>query len=569
MTRLLPPQIVNLVSGGMRGPLLAALLTALAALPLIFLMPPLDRDESRFVQATSQMLETGDYININYQDTPRHKKPVGIHWLQAMSVKLTSTVAARDIAPYRLPSVLGAALAAFACAWGASRAFGTRIGTKAGLLFGVTFMLSTEAFFAKTDAVMCGLIVLMMAALGQIYLRVRDLPADAPKPKILKLKFVMWLSLAAAILVKGPVPAMVFGSAILALWALDRRIGWARHLGWVSGLILVALICGPWAIAITVTTDGAFWASSIGGDLKDKLDSGSEGHFGLPGYHLLLLSATMFPASWLFGGAIQTAIQRWKEPAVRFAIAWFVPSFLIFELMPTKLPHYPLPVFAALAWLCAVSLDVPLKRWAQVVNWVCGLLGGIIFTAIVVYAQGEWGSRPTFILALLTGIGALVVGPFAGWLLWRKHQRYGLGFLLAAGVVCHLGLFTLAASLKPLWMSRQMEQALTAAQLDPRLGKAPGPVATLGFAEPSFVFAMGTRTRLCNEDAPCAVQAVIDGRPVFVESRQEQAFHDAARAAGVTPRKVTQVSGHNYNGDDEVLTLYRNPPQSDTADQGQ
>ena len=567
MTRLLPPQIVNLVSGGMRGPLLAALLTLVAAMPLIFLMPPLDRDESRFAQATSQMLETGDYININYQDTPRHKKPIGIHWLQAMSVKLTSTVAARDIAPYRLPSLLGAALAAFACAWGASRAFGTRIGTKAGLLFGVTFMLATEAFFAKTDAVMCGLIVLMMASLGQIYLRVRDLPASAPKPRILKLKFVMWLSLAAAILVKGPVPAMVFGSAILALWALDRRIGWAKHLGWLSGLILVALICGPWAIAITVTTDGAFWASSIGGDLKDKLDSGSEGHFGLPGYHLLLLSATMFPASWLFGGAIQTAIQRWKEPAVRFAIAWFVPSFLIFELMPTKLPHYPLPVFAAVAWLCAVSLDVPLKRWAQVVNWVCGLLGGVIFTAIVIYAQREWGSPPTFILALLTAIGALVVGPFAGWLLWRKHQRYGFGFLLAAGVVCHLGLFSLAASLKPLWMSRQMEQALTAAQLDPRLGKAPGPVATLGFAEPSFVFAMGTRTRLCNEDASCAVQAVIDGRPVFVESRQEQPFQDAARAAGVTPHKVSQVSGHNYNGDDEVLTLYRNPSQSAVADQ--
>ena len=60
---------------------------------------------------------------------------------------------------------------------------------------------------------------------------------------------------------------------------------------------------------------------------------------------------------------------------------------------------------------------------------------------------------------------------------------------------------------------------------------------------------------------------MIDGRPVFVESRQEQAFQDAARAAGITPRKVTQVSGHNYNGDDEVLTLYRNPSQSAVADQ--
>lgn len=560
MNRFHPQQLLSLVSGGLRGPLLAALLTILTSLPLVFLMPPLDRDESRFAQATSQMLETGDYININYQDTPRHKKPVGIHWLQALSVKLTSSVAARDIAAYRFPSLLGAALAAFACAWGAARAFGTRVGTKAGLLFGVTFMLSTEAFFAKTDAVMCGLITLMMAALAQIYLRTRDLPKDAPKPKIWKLKLVVWLSLALAILVKGPVPALVFAGSLLALWAMDRRIGWARHLGWLSGLILVALICGPWAIAITVTTDGAFWASSIGGDLKDKLDSGSEGHFGLPGYHLLLLAGTMFPAAWLFGGAIQTAWQRWREPAVRFAIAWFVPAFVIFELMPTKLPHYPLPVFAALAWLCALSMDVPLKLWARIVNVACGLLGGVIFTAIAIAAYSEWGTGVSLPLAVLTIIGGVVLGPFAGWLLWRNHQRYGLGFLLAAGVICHLGVFTLAASLKPLWMSRQMEEALIAAHLDPRQGHAPGPVATLGFAEPSFVFAMGTKTKLCNEDAACAIQALHEGRPVFVESRQEKPFQDAAAGAGITPHKVTQVSGHNYNGADEVLTLYRNPP---------
>jgi 4-amino-4-deoxy-L-arabinose transferase-like glycosyltransferase len=153
----------------LRWPLLAALLAFLVGLPCAMMMPPLDRDESRFAQATSQMLETHDYININYQDTPRFKKPAGIHWLQAMSVKLTSSVEARHILAYRWPSLLGAALAAFACAWGASYAFGTRIGTKAGLIFAITFMLSTEAFIAKTDAALCGLVTLMMAALARIY----------------------------------------------------------------------------------------------------------------------------------------------------------------------------------------------------------------------------------------------------------------------------------------------------------------------------------------------------------------------------------------------------------------
>jgi len=560
MSRFIPQQLVRFASGGLRGPMLAALLTIVAALPLLFVMPPLDRDESRFVQATSQMLETHDFININYQDTPRHKKPVGIHWLQAMSVFLTSKVEARSIVAYRWPSLLGAALAAFACAWGASRAFGTRIGTRAGLLFGVTFMLSTEAFFAKTDAVLCGLTTLAMVALSQIYLRTRDLQKDAPNPKILKEKLILWLSMAFAILIKGPVPLLVMGLTLAALWGFDRKIGWAKRLGWLSGLILILLICGPWAVAITITTDGKFWMSSIGGDLASKLDSGSEGHFMWPGYHTALLAATMFPASWLFGGALQAAIQRRAEPAIRFAIAWFLPSFVFFELMPTKLPHYPLPTFGALAWLCAVSLDMPLKRWAVIVNWVFGVLGGLVFTAIAFGANAKFGSGISLPLAVLTAVSALGLGIFAGWLLLRQHGRAGFGFLLAAGALCHLGVFTLAASLKPLWLSRQMEQALVTAKLDPRQGVAPGPVATLGYAEPSFVFTMGTRTELCNEDADEAADALAEGRPVFVESKMDAAFQKAAAAQHITPHAVARISGHNYNGGDQTLVLYDNPP---------
>ena len=60
------------------------LLTALLAfLPGFFQIPPIDRDEARFAQATKQMLETGDYVDIRFQDEVRYKKPVGIYWLQA------------------------------------------------------------------------------------------------------------------------------------------------------------------------------------------------------------------------------------------------------------------------------------------------------------------------------------------------------------------------------------------------------------------------------------------------------------------------------------------------------
>ncbi|MFM9469985.1 ArnT family glycosyltransferase, partial [Streptomyces scabiei] len=80
----------------------------LSALPGLFFLPPLDRDESRFAQATAQMLETHDFVNIRYQSEPRDKKPIGIHWLQAASVSTLSSVERREIWAYRIPSLLGA-----------------------------------------------------------------------------------------------------------------------------------------------------------------------------------------------------------------------------------------------------------------------------------------------------------------------------------------------------------------------------------------------------------------------------------------------------------------------------
>ena len=560
----LQTHLPGLMSDGMRGPLLAALLAFLVGLPCAMMVPPLDRDESRFVQASAQMMESHDYIDINVQDVPRYKKPVGIHWLQVAAVKLTSNVAKRDILPYRLPSLFGAALAAFACAWGASKAFGTRVGTKAGLLFAASFMLSTEAFWAKTDAVQCGLITLMMAALAQIYLRTRDLAKDDAKPKMLRLKLIFWLALAGTIMIKIVIGPMVLAAALITLFLWDRKVRWAKHLSWGWGLILVLAICGPWFVAITVTTDGQFWVGAVGHDFASKLNGGSEGHFMWPGYHTLLLPATLFPMAWLLGAAVQTAIVRRHEAAIRFAIAWFLPAFIIFELSPTKLPHYPLPTFGALAWLCALSLDVPLKLWAKIVNVVLGLIGGLVLTAIAVAAWKQLGAPGALVYVVAVGAAALAVAIFAGWLFWRRHPRSAFGFLLAAGIVSHLGLISLFASLKPMWVSQNMARALVTAHLDPRQGLSPGPVAVLGYAEPSFVFIIGTQTKLLNEDAQGAVAALTDGQPLFVESRYEAPFLAAARTAGVTPHVVSVVKGWNYsNGRNVVLTLYDNPAPAD------
>ncbi|MFT3996733.1 MAG: glycosyltransferase family 39 protein [Asticcacaulis sp.] len=559
-------KFLSTLTQGMRGPFVAALVAFFAGLPGAFLIPPLDRDESRFAQASSQMLESKDFINISYQDGPRHKKPVGIHWLQAGSTALTSDVAARDILSYRWPSLFGAALAAFAMAWGAGFLFDRRMGLIAGVLFGVSFLLSSEAFIAKTDAMLCGLVTLFLMALAKIYVTYRERSDLSEKPKLTKYKLIFWLSFAASILIKGPIGPMMFAGTALALLGFDTRAkvagkaDWLKSLGWMWGLLITAIIVGPWAIAITIATDGAFWGTAIGDDFAPKLVSGSEGHFAWPGLHTLVLPMLFFPASFFLGGGLQAAITRFQEPVVRFAVCWFLPGFLIFEASPTKLFHYPLPTYGGLILLAIAGLSIPLKTWAKIMNSAVGLFGGFMISAIAIYGLSEYGNPAAGQLVTLVVIAALVIGGLGALFLWRDHKTTALACLLGAGLAAHLGFVAVLSQLKPLWMSRALEAALVETGLDPRKGLHPGPVATLGYAEPSFVFAMGTKTELA-DTAEQAAAALKQGRPVCVESRHEAEFQRLLRADGLKAKAFKVVEGYNYsNGDDVKITLYQLQP---------
>ena len=75
----------RLARGG--PPALLVLFCLLAFLPGFFQIPPVDRDEARFAQATKQMIERGEYVDIQFQNEVRYKKPIGIYWLQAAAVK--------------------------------------------------------------------------------------------------------------------------------------------------------------------------------------------------------------------------------------------------------------------------------------------------------------------------------------------------------------------------------------------------------------------------------------------------------------------------------------------------
>jgi len=626
-----------------RGPLLAALIAMVAGLPSLLAVPPLDRDESRFAQATAQMLETEDYVTINYQDQPRDKKPVGIHWLQAAAVSAVSDVADRDIWAFRIPSLLGAMLAAAACAWGASAFFGPRAGLLAGAMMGASFLLSTEAGIAKTDAVLAGCTTLAMAALGRLYGASQGLNTAGWRTRLL-----LWLGISVGILIKGPVVVAVFGLALLALlifepltaaierlafairqrsvgrlgwrllpwaavaiglllqigvssaaqikatrdWPLLDPVGlagavlilvgvvvliaaefwkrrplfpdapWIARIGWKWGLVLILAVCGPWAWAITVASDGAFWGAAIGGDLAPKLAGGHERHGGMFGYHLLLSPMLTFPGCLLMPAGLVLGWKARGEPGARFALCWLIPTWLMFELLPTKLVHYTLPGLGGLFWLMAASLREPLGKASRVAGTAMLGFASFVFIVICIGAMAEYGDASDLIWVVITILLFLATAVAGGVLIFRKAAGTALVAAGALGVLAHAAFFgQLAPRMEPLWLSERVALALASSGLAPKEGVVPGPVEVAGYAEPSLVFALGTTTGLGGPNE--AVAAIAEGRPAVVEKREQADFLAAMASARLTPRPVKTVNGIDYsNGDEMSLTLYRGEPQT-------
>src|SRR5258705_9760834 len=143
-------------------------------LPGFFNIPLIDRDEARFAQATKQMVESGDFVDIRFQDDVRYKKPVGVYWLQAAVVETASALGLprpqARIWLYRIPSLIGATGAVLLTYWTAL-AFVTRRGAiLAGLIICSSVLLGAEARLAQTDAMVPFTVVAALGALARVYL---------------------------------------------------------------------------------------------------------------------------------------------------------------------------------------------------------------------------------------------------------------------------------------------------------------------------------------------------------------------------------------------------------------
>ncbi|MBR0672830.1 phospholipid carrier-dependent glycosyltransferase [Roseomonas soli] len=509
------------------------------------------------------MVESGDYVRIRLGEVERNKKPAGIHWAQAATVHALEAVgipARGQIWAYRLPSLVGALIAVLATCLLGRALVGRRAAFIAAAMLAPCMVLLVETHIAKTDAALLATIAIAMGLMGKAYL--------SPDAFTARQAAAFWAVLGIGVLLKGPIAPMVPLLAGITLAVMDRPAGarlwrlsapWlpALRMGW--GVPLMVLFAAPWFVAIGIATEGRFFSEAIGGDMLDKVSSGEEAHWGPPGMYAAIFGITAFPSAWIVLRSLPGSWADRMQAPVRFLLAWAVPTWLLFEAVQTKLPHYTLPAFPALMLLGARWALDPLRQEAPAwMRWlgnaaVTGVAVGLPVVALAAVLRVEQRIDPFAVFGIAAGV-------FMAWTLMRMARAAEWGRAALAGAILAVPVYAAVLEgviprMQAVWLSPRLAAQVAAV--------APGLPAdrfgVVGHHEPSLQFAMGGGIRLLR-DGPAAATFLAEapGRIAAVNDRQEAAFRSAAAERGLAVRELGTVTGLNYvRGRWVTMSLFR------------
>ena len=545
--------------------LLSGVLVLVAAaallLPGINTLPPIDRDESRFAEATRNMIASGELIIPRVEGQPRLNKPPLIYWLQAASVSLAephNSVEYGGIWAYRIPSAV-AAIGAVLLTWrlGAGM-FAAPVGIWAAVLLGGSMVLMVDSRQARSDQVLLLSICCAQLSLWRIW-------SQAIRERAVGWVWVLlfWLALGMGILTKGPVAPAAVGLTCLVLSLSTGDWRWLGKLRIAGGMLLVVAMILPWLLlAASVVGWEALW-DQVYQEVFVRATSAREGHGAWPGTYALFLPVLFWPGSLTL---IPLAMHAWLRGVPRrgrfprraelFCLAWLVPGWLMFELAGTKLPHYILPVFPPLALLAARALYAVKHGWQWVFTTYVGKLslwGWLALTQLVGVGPlialawfGQLDLRRDIVMAvvavILLGQGLAVATIFAaGQRKWRLAQ--GLALILAG--VMHGGSYAIVLpNLEQLWLSSRI-----AAEIDHADPTGIRPLASAGYDEDSLVFlTQGRLNRLSWRELKAWLGEHPDALIVVGEYQLAFLMERFPGEIDLPPyRRLASVEGFNYS----------------------
>ncbi len=320
---------------------------------------------------------------------------------------------------------------------------------------------------------------------------------------------------------------------------------------------LLLAVTLPWFVAIGIASHGEFFRSSLGQDFATKLQSGQEAHGAPPGYYFVAFWLTFWPATlFVTWGAVRALWRGRRSRRFLFLLAWIVPWWLLIEFIPTKLPHYALPLYPAIAMAAVLTLQTGARLRLGVILWAT-LAAVLTALALALLWIAEAPQLPLAACLLAVFAAAAAVAAAAAW---RGYWRAALGNALLSSWLLYVTVFQLVLpNLKPMWIGASAASAASAARA---LTSCPaGPVGFAGFGEPSLVFLNGTDTLLTGP-VPLAHALASDAVGLaFVSSGQREKFEGAfLDKTGTPPRFLGCVDGIGVNGKGPIrLQVYASP----------
>ena len=452
-----------------KHPTTLVLVAAAAALAVGFSRTPLwDEDEPRFAAIARTMVESGDWVVPTYNDSLAVDKPVLMHWCMAAAM---SVCGANEFSA-RLPSALAVLLTALALLRAGWRWFDVETGIVASLAYIGCLLVAIEAHAATPDAILVALTAWATLLAAEPFLPDRR-TGDAPTmngslpmlsvPRALAIGGLAGL----AVVCKGPI-GFVGPAAVIIPWvgwlALERRqaaggrllpsllpaaFATLRAVRPLTVLAATLAVAGPWYVAVSLRTDGAWPAGFFFVHNVGRFLSPMEKHGGSVLFHPLTMLVGFYPWSCFLPLAIVVAGWRlWRRTAppaivatLGLLLAWMAVWIGGFSAAATKLPNYILPAYPAAALLVA-ALGVEAARRAAAARWPHGwwLASGLAWlafggaataaTVIVAARHGVPGAEPAALVGLVPVGGAIA----AGWLA-RRHPQGALAALVLTGLI--------------------------------------------------------------------------------------------------------------------------------------
>jgi 4-amino-4-deoxy-L-arabinose transferase-like glycosyltransferase len=311
-------------------------------------------DEGRNAEVAREILLLKDWVTPHYDFIPRLDKPVFFYWLIALSYKVFGV----SEWSARLPSAIFA-LGTLALVYLFSRRF---MGVWEAL-WSTLILLSSVEFFILSRIVIFEMALTFFITLALISFNWAQRPRTEAERSTAYV--LMYGALGAATLIKGPIGFVLPGMVIFFYLLVTRKWFLLRRMELPLGSALFLVITVPWYIVAEFKNPGYLRYFL----LEEHLLRFSAGYFdrGGPWYYFIpVLVLGFFPWTLLLPAIAQRLWKRSGDSDRVFLVLWAIVPFLFFSLSASKLPHYILPIFPALAILAgqitAATVNAPAKR---------------------------------------------------------------------------------------------------------------------------------------------------------------------------------------------------------------